>query len=140
METKISTPALVRSAFTKFALTGLIAIFSVLTVSAHEGTPVNKDKEITVTPVGVENAEIVFNLKHLNANADKIYISLADKDGTKLYAEVINTKNFDKTFKINSEVGTVYLVVTNTRTRTQEKFEISPRSHVVEDVSISNVN
>ena len=140
METMNTTLASVKSAFTKIALTSLIAIFSVITVNAHDAIPGNKDKEITVTPIGIENAEIVFNLKHLNTGADKLYITLSDKEGVKLYSQVVNAKNFDRTFKVNAEVGTVFLTVTNARTKAQDKFEISPRSHVVEDLTINTVN
>ncbi len=140
METTNSTPALVRSAIAKLALTGFIIVFSVMNVAANGSVPAGKGKEITVTAVGVENAEIVFNVKHQNSNEDKLYIALADKEGTKLYNEVVSVKNFDKTFRINAEVGTVYLIVTNARTKASEKYEISPRSRIVEDVSINTVN
>ena len=128
-----------RQALLKFACTALIGFGGLLSASAQDSAVVNKDKDITVTPVGITNAGLVFTLKHLNSNADKIYVSLADKYGDRLYSEMLTGKNLDKTFKVNSEVGTVVLVVTNTRTKAQEKFEISPRTRMVEDLSISNV-
>lgn len=97
-------------------------------------------KEISVTAVGLENTDIVFNLKHLNSTSDKISLSLTDEYGTRLYTEIQNAKNFEKRFKINSEVGKVILLVRNTRTKAEEKFEISPRTRMIEDISISSVN
>ena len=139
METTHATSALVKSGLVKFVLGGLLVIGSVLNAPANE-LPSGKGKEITVTAVGVENAEIVFKVKHLNSKEDKLYFALADKYGNKLYTETVSAKNFDKTFKINAEIGTVYLIVTNARTKAQEKFEISPRSYMVEDVSINSIN
>ncbi|MBE7171859.1 MAG: hypothetical protein INR73_14825 [Williamsia sp.] len=139
METSNITMALLRQAFPKLALTGLACTFGIFTAFAQDTDSANKEKEITVTPVGVNNSELVFNLKHLNPGADKIFVTLSDKYGDRLYSEQVNTKNFDKTFKVNSEVGTVFLVVTNIRTKAQEKFEISPRTRMVEDLSVNNV-
>ena len=137
METS-NTTALLRKAFSTLALT-VLGCTGIFTATAQDTASLNKEKNITVTPVGVSGAEIVFNLKHLNPGTDKIFVALSDQYGDRLYTEMVTVKNFDKTFKVNAEVGTVYLLVTNTRTKAQEKFEISPRTRMVEDLSVSNV-
>ena len=139
METSNTTQAPLRQAFSKLVLAALIGTFSLSTATAQNTATVNKDKEITVTPVGVSNNLIVFNLKHLNPGTDKLYVSLSDQYGARLYSEAVSTKNFDKTFRVDAEVGTVFLTVTNSRTKAQERFEISPRTRMVSDLSISTV-
>ena len=139
METSNATQAPLRQAFSKLVLAALIGTFSLSTAMAQNTATVNKDKEITITPVGVSNNLIAFNLKHLNPGANRLYVWLSDQYGERLYSETVSTKNFDKTFRVDAEVGTVYLTLINSRTKTQERFEISPRTRMVSDLSINTV-
>ena len=127
-----------KQVITRFAMAAIMGITCSFSATAQDSS--SSGKEISVTAVGLENTDIVFNLKHLNSTSDKISLSLTDEYGTRLYTEIQNAKNFEKRFKINSEVGKVILLVRNTRTKAEEKFEISPRTRMIEDISISSVN
>lgn len=139
METSNTTHAPLRLALSKLVLAALIGTFSLSTAAAQDTASFNKNKEITVTPVGLSNNIIAFNLKHLNPGADRLYVSLADQYGDRLYSETVTVKNFDKTFRVDPEVGTVFLTVTNGRTKAQERFEISPRTRMVADLDINTL-
>lgn len=139
METSNTTQAPLRLAFSKLVLAALIGTCSLSTAAAQDTVLLNKAKEITITPVGVSNNLIVFNLKHLNAGADRLYVSLSDQYGDRLYSETVTAKNFDKTYRVDSEVGTVFLTVINGRTKAQEKFEISARTRTIADLDINTV-
>ncbi|MEO5997316.1 MAG: hypothetical protein ABIN89_11270 [Chitinophagaceae bacterium] len=124
----------------KSVLTALIIASTLFTASAGKPSPVNEEKEIAVTSMGVNNGKMVFNLKYANASEDKLSIILTDDRGMVLYKEIVDNKNVNKTFKTSAEVGTVILTVTNTKNKTKRKFEISNEKRYVEEVMITNVN
>ncbi len=123
----------------KSILTALIVVSTLLSATAENHFPVNKEKEAAITSLGVTNGEMTFNIKCDNANGDKISIVLSDDRGMVLYKEIIDSKNVNKTFKTSSEIGTVIVTVTNTKDKTKQKFEISSEKRYVEELVVTAV-
>ena len=119
-------------------LTALIVVGTLFAATADNNLPV-KDKEVSITSLGVTNGEMAFNLKYENANEDKLYIVLSDERGLILYKEIVETKKVNKTFKTSADLGTVIVTVTNNRDKSKQKFEISNEKRYVEELLITNV-
>ena len=92
-----------------------------------------------VTPLGIQDGDMVFKIKTANANADKLYITLSDKDGLTLYKGIFSDKNLTKTFKVPAEVGSLNLVVTNLTDKSVERYEIANEKKFVEELVITTV-
>lgn len=123
----------------KTVLTALIVVGTLLGARADDRLPVKKEKEVTITSLGITDGEMAFNLKYDNANADKLSIVLSDDKGMVLYKETVDSKNVNKTFKTSSEIGTVIVTVTNKKEKTKQKFEISNEKRYVEELVITTV-
>ncbi len=121
-------------------LTVLIVVSTLFAAKAGNRLPVNNEKEVAITSLGITNGEMTFNLKCENTNEDKLSIVLSDDSGIVLYKEIVDSKNVNKTFKTSSEIGTVVVTVTNIKNKTKQKFEISNEKRYVEELIITNVH
>jgi hypothetical protein len=130
-----------KSVFMKATMfTALMVFSSLFAAKANNPGPVNKEKEVSITSLGVNNGEMAFTVKCANEAEDKLSIVLSDAQGMVLYKETIGSKNLNKTFKTSTEIGTVIVTVTNTKSRLRQKFEISNEKRYVEELMITSVN
>ncbi|MEJ7739674.1 MAG: hypothetical protein WKF97_19795 [Chitinophagaceae bacterium] len=109
-------------------LLALIMVSSFLAVSANETSPIANNSEIAVSPEGVIEEEMIFNVQYYNANGDKLSIKILDESGLKLYSNAFTGKNLNKTFKVPADLGKVYLIIQNTVNQIEQKFVISTKN------------
>ena len=114
-----------------------VASLSVGTLKA--GNKMDFYDELTVTPMGIIDGDIAFTLRYDNPAGDKLQVTLRDKDGNRLYHKLLNSTNLKKTFKLPSEVDTVYLTVTNTKDNSEKRFQITSKQSLVEKVLVTSV-
>jgi hypothetical protein len=108
----------------KMMLLVLLSVSTLISANANSTLPVIIDTKIDVTPKGLVQDEMVFNVNFDNVDGHKLDIKIFDEDGTRLYKEVFSGKKLNKTFKVNSEFGKVVLFVTNTDDGSEQKFVI----------------
>ena len=114
------------------ALTGFTA------VNAATGTPF-AEKEPTVTSLGVVSGQVVFNLKYDNQDNENVEVVLTDKEGNRFYRQVFAGKDLNKTFKVPAEVESFVVKVTNLKSKTEQRFEISTQHQVYQEVTVKSV-
>ena len=124
----------------KLLLTALIISNSFLISYAGGNLPGDKVKDVAVTSLGVSDGKITFNCKYVNLDGQKFHLELMDAQGNKLYKEIFSDVNFNKTFVTPTELGTIYLVITNLKDKSKRKFEISTEQRFIQDVSITSTN
>jgi len=137
MELKFSKLNPKRVSIKKLFVT-LLVMLSTFTASQAAFSDEFSD-DLTVTPMGIVNGEMAFTLKYNNVDGDKVEIILTDKEGERLYRKTSNDTSLNTTFKLPSDIETVYLTVTNTKDNTQKKFQISSRQRVVDKLIIVSV-
>lgn len=124
------------STMKKLLLTAFLIGNSIFISYAGPVRPGDKNKEVAVTSLGVSEGKVKFNLKCQNADGDKFYVELMDTEGNKLYKEMFTDKHFNKTFVASSDLGKIFLIVTNVKDKSRHKFEISTEERIVQEVSI----
>ena len=137
MDQKSSKSGFGNSPF-KAVLALLIMLFSISASNAANIGLFN-EADVTISSRGVVNGEMIFTLKHENPDADELEISISDNQGQRLYRKMSNDKKLSTTFKVPADLGTVYLTVTNTKDKTQKRFQISAQERLVEKVIIGSV-
>lgn len=111
----------------KLVLTAMMFAGMVFNANANYNLPVTTDTEIDVTPKGIVQDAMIFNLNFNNANGDTLDIKIIDENGTKVYKEIFTGKVLNKTFKVDSEFGTVSLFIVNTKDNSEHKFVITTK-------------
>ena len=128
-----------RSASCKAIIASLFIMFSFSSYAGNVFTGGYNEPGVNVTSSGVVNGEMTFRLNYENETADVLEIIITDNQGNRLYRKLSTDKKLNTTFRIPAEVGTVYLTVTNTKDRTQKRFQISSQERIVEKVVIGSV-
>lgn len=111
----------------KLVLLALVSVSTVLNANANYNLPVTTETGIDVTPKGIVQDAMIFNINFNNANGDTLDIKIIDENGTKVYKEIFTGKNLNKTFKVDSEFGTVSLFIVNTNDNSEHKFVITTK-------------
>jgi hypothetical protein len=130
-----------RSLTTSIKNTLVIAIISFAGLgSAFAATePKFAEKNPTITSLGVVSNQMVFNLKYENAEGDKFEVVITDQDGFRLFRQVYTEKNMNRTFKVPADLEKFVVRITNIRSKSEQKFEISNRKRVVEDIMVTSI-
>jgi hypothetical protein len=88
--------------------------------------------------MGISEGKVRFNLRCQNADGDKFYVKLVDTEGNELYKEMFTDKHFTKTFIASTELGKIFLIITNVKDKRRLKYEISMEERIVQEVSITS--
>jgi len=121
----------------KIFFVSAICLAGFMTVNAAGKTD-SSDNEPILTTKGVANGEMSFNLKYHNATGDRLEVVLTDKEGNRLYEQTFRDKNLNKTFKVESDIKSLTLTVTNLNSKDEQKFEIFNHSRTVEKVIVTS--
>lgn len=111
----------------KLVLLALMSVSTVFTANAFNNLPAAMENEIDVTPKGIKQDAMIFDLNFNNAKGDTLDIKMLDENGTKVYKEIFTGKSLNKTFKVDSEFGTVFLYIVNTNDNSEHKFVITTK-------------
>ena len=123
----------------KAIIASLFIMFSVSAFAGKSFTGGYNEPGVHVTSSGVVNGEMTFRLNYENESADVLEIVITDNQGNRLYKKLSAERKLNTAFRIPAELGTVYLTVTNTKDRTQKRFQISSQERIVEKVVIGSV-
>ncbi len=115
------------------------ALFLSVHANAAAGTAVSADNKVEVKYTGVDKFnQLSFNVKYSNPNGNAFYLTVLDENGEALYKGVYSDKQFDKTFKLpKSEVSKLTFVIDGGKEAFKQKFDVSIKTEVVEDVVVS---
>jgi hypothetical protein len=132
-----------KSVFKSASIKAFLATFFIMLASASftGATEIGllNESGVTITSTGVVNGEMVFTLKYDNEQAALLEIAITDQEGNRLYRKLSSDRKLSTTFKVPADLGTVYLIVTNAKDKTQKRFQISAHERVVEKVVIGSV-
>jgi hypothetical protein len=117
----------------------LLAATLFLSANAATGTTtVAADKaEVKYTGVDKYN-QLSFNVKYNNPAGNTFTLTVLDETGEAIYKNFYGDKQFDKTFKLpKGEVSKLTFVIEDNKTSYKEKFDVSVKTQVIEDVIVS---
>jgi hypothetical protein len=124
----------------RFFLGNLVAATMFLSANASTGTTTSaSDKaEVKYTGTDKDNQLLSFNVKYANPTGNTFNLTVLDANGESLFRSFYGDKQFDKTFKLPKlENGKFTFVIEDSKTSYKEKFEVSVKTQIVEDVSVS---
>ena len=121
----------------KIFFVSAICLAGFMTVNAAGKTD-SSDKEPTLTTMGVVNGEMSFTLKYDNTPGDRLEVVLTDKEGNRLFQKIFRDKNLNKTFKVEPDIKSLTLTVTNLSSKAEQKFEIFNLTRTIEKVIVTS--
>lgn len=122
----------------RFVVANLLAATLFLSANAATGTTtVAADKaEVKYTGVDKYN-QLSFNVKYSNPTGNTFTLTVLDESGEAIYKNFYGDKQFDKTFKLpKGEVSKLTFVIEDNKTSYKEKFDVSVKTQVIEDVIV----
>lgn len=124
----------------RFFLGNLLAAALFLSASAANASTasVSSDK-VEVKYTGTDKYDqLTFNVKYSNPAGNTFSLTVLDENGEALYKGFYGDKQFDKTFKLPKlEASKFTFVIENGRESFKQKFDVSIKTQVIENVVVS---
>jgi hypothetical protein len=110
-------------------------LFSVL-LSGHIGG------KAEVKYIPTQEGRGMFNVVYNNPEGSRFVLQILDQDGNKLYQNVFADKKFSKNFQLADpdSYPKLVFVIRNLVDKSSQRWEVSTNTHLIEDVSIQEVN
>ena len=123
----------------RFFVGNLLAATMFLSANAATGTTAVASEKAEVKYTGVDKFnQLSFNVKYSNPAGNTFTLTVLDESGEAIYKNFYGDKQFDKTFKLpKAEVSKLTFVIEDNKTSYKEKFDVSVKTQVIEDVIVS---
>ncbi|MES2328308.1 MAG: hypothetical protein V4539_01820 [Bacteroidota bacterium] len=124
----------------RFFLGNLLAAALFLSASAaHASTASVSSDKVEVKYTGTDKYDqLTFNVKYSNPAGNTFSLTVLDENGEALYKGYYGDKQFDKTFKLPKiEASKFTFVIENGKESFKQKFDVSIKTQVVENVVVS---
>jgi hypothetical protein len=120
----------------RFLVANLLAATLFLSENAANVTTATDKAEVKYTGVDKFN-QLSFNVKYNNPTGNTFTLTVLDESGEAIYKNFYGDKQFDKTFKLpKGEVSKLTFVIEDIKTSYKEKFDVSVKTQVIEDVIV----
>jgi hypothetical protein len=120
----------------RFLVANLLAATLFLSANAANVTTATDKAEVKYTGVDKFN-QLSFNVKYNNPTGNTFTLTVLDESGEAIYKNFYGDKQFDKTFKLpKGEVSKLTFVIEDIKTSYKEKFDVSVKTQVIEDVIV----
>jgi hypothetical protein len=122
----------------KFVLMILVTIAPwVVFAQGTSNDPVERKAQLTYLGSRADSAIVLLEVK--NENAEKVFVSIQQKDGQILYREAFTDKNISKRFFMPREIATeVNFVVSDAKDKNRQVFQLNTR--LVEEVFVTKAD
>ncbi len=112
-------------------------VTQVAATTRHQGTGVNN---AVINHLGTSNGMLLFEVKVDNASGEKFRVIVKDTDGTILFQDSYDDKNFAKKFMIpKPESDKLVFVIKSASGNISQSFQINSSSRVVEEVVVKRI-
>jgi len=116
------------------------------TPNVSNATPTNieiisSNNQASIQFAGSFDNSLVFDVKVANAKGDKFTITISANDGTELYTQAFNEKNFDKKFRLvkSDDISRYNFKITSANKDLEQTFSVNASTKVVDDVVITKL-
>jgi hypothetical protein len=96
----------------------------------------------TIKCLGIQEDMVVFNVSYPNPDGTKFVLSVKDQDGTQLYQNSFNDKNFYKQFRLpkTDKDKITFIIRSNRESDWVRSFEINVNSRFIQDIAIKKID
>ena len=127
-----------RNAAKPFAASALIVLLLALSSFTP---PVYKDpgnKEAVVKHLATSEDKVFFQVSMNNETGEKFSVTIKSEDGTTLFSEVYQDKNFDKKFVLDKSESKLRLtfIIRTLKDKEVQVFEINTTTRIVENYDV----
>ena len=121
-----------------FLITSVIFICNVYALGQQSSHHVSF-KDGSISYQGAIDEELIFKLEIENTSGKKIFVSLVNQAGDKIFYRSFNEKKISKNFKIPADIGTVTFIVGDSSAKPAQQFKISTGQRYIDEVSVKKV-
>ena len=139
MKSNNANPASANLFVRNFFIALLALASSVNCANGQQSTTVHDPKNGSVTYLGTNGGEMLFNLVFENSKQEKFVVSISDAEKNILYTEVFNDKKFNKKFKVPADILKLTFTITNQKTKTDQQFVVSTERRLIEEVLVTKL-
>lgn len=117
-----------------------VAGAQVTQVSAKTETVAANVPDAQIDHLGISNGMLIFQVKVNNVDGKKFRVIVKDDDGTILFQDSYNDRNFAKKFVIpRPDSDRLVFIVKSSEGDKSESFEINSSTRIVEDVVVKRI-
>lgn len=117
-----------------------VASAQVTQVSAKTETAAANVPDAQIDHLGISNGMLIFQVKVNNVDGKKFRVIVKDDDGTILFQDSYNDRNFAKKFVIpRPDSDRLVFIVKSSEGDKSESFEINSSTRIVEDVVVKRI-
>ncbi|HTR30173.1 MAG TPA: hypothetical protein VMH27_12940 [Puia sp.] len=91
--------------------------------------------------IPVTDSRGIFNVVYDNATGSKFVVRITDQDGNQIYQGTFSDKKFSRNFQLADPEGYSRLVfeIRSLGDHTSQRFEVETQTHLIEDVTVREV-